>query len=1264
MAIETTKTAGVTTAAGAIKSGPADFSTATKFIPRPTIISTTDKESNIPIVYINKITLDSTTSASISGEVTDILSVNLAMQLRIPVSNSLFSTQDDILKYLGIRITRDSGASPTLVYDGMLKDLASFGTSFLGEISLLTSGDQITVQSESGNSKYYLPFQVNDRLETPANLTYHVQCYLDLDDMAATLGIDFSSLGTALQTDGPISREEILVGGRVKTMADIYIVTSPFPEGASGTVWSGLVQQNSPTDTLWTSAQLDNKGLIEPTEPVLDLEKKQVRNSKIQDLRILKQLSSLNIDLTSENFFPITVKGTNTYNNSIPHPDAYISNAFLSRDLHNNCRFMFEFDYNKFLIEGSKFGKILTNPFVPESTKQKIYLYSKITNLEIIRRQVEVTRSYNRLNSPILGIHRSDMNYENKIIARTASDTENYNFLEDRKLYGPGITGNDNNTTIGRVAELAVIKNSPTTTRTISVTDNSAKNLTDGAYQYGVRLEVEDGTVRFLNERLRRLQTVRDYLVGYYNILQVPKTSFNPQNLDINIANVSEYYQKLFEDASLASTSTEDLNPTEVNKIISARTRSGKYNIAQEIIDIKTEMGITVGSLGGVENKNLTPWVVAPQYFVDTMETISDFKSVSPPMRNSTVRESSEAKYGDAATTAFTAATATAKITSSPTTFTDLFDEKTALFSFESLLDPSIATPQTVTSVIGAFDILIQKIRAMMGSSAEIDTFTSLVAQNGASKNARVSVLNLEDYFVELFDAQLSQMPSADRIGFVGSPGYVTPVSAPPAKITSFRAPEKEQVIDSFPGPLALTADEWNMRLDDERALYDESCLVKLTGIGPSVLDANSKLSKEAEFRERRIKLQQERVDARRRIQPPTTESDQGGGAVYLSSATIDSRKGQVIERSSNIVEAWNPEQYKRMQNTLVATSTGDFNPSSFTNQDTINHVMNKLGIEVKSQTTPMAAQVSLEAGSQKKKQSLLSAGTILGSDDLFVPGTRAVVNNECYGGGNGDGSINLEMCKNEASAQPITQAFMDIVATNGSLNRVAGKANGNQTTAAKIYNAPKSIPLATDAKSLLGGNSKALPSQTQDLLRGLSTGVLNAETGIYSPMAKFSLDDLAAVQVFDGYEKDSSGNIMIKKPNFITPEEDEWPVIIRGLKNSESYGAILCRFFFRHSAINQIDDGLNIVYTNTYFIITRSEASLFFLPPIIVIPPAMSVLTVKPQQRIDPPPPSGPKTKNIDLPGILDPDLGIDAAGLAPLIDPNQPSGTTFLNN
>ena len=110
-------------------------------------------------------------------------------------------------------------------------------------------------------------------------------------------------------------------------------------------------------------------------------------------------------------------------------------------------------------------------------------------------------------------------NIRDILIISTPEDLPNF-----EKLLGDGSRLGCNFSYI--VQEVPNIKHSPKETRTIMVTDNSVRYLTDGSYQYGVKMEIEDGTVRFLNERLKKLKVVRDYLVEYYNILSIPKESF------------------------------------------------------------------------------------------------------------------------------------------------------------------------------------------------------------------------------------------------------------------------------------------------------------------------------------------------------------------------------------------------------------------------------------------------------------------------------------------------------------------------------------------------------------------------------------------------------------------------------------------------------------------------------------------------------------------------------------------------------------------
>jgi len=289
---------------------------------------------------------------------------------------------------------------------------------------------KIFTTSSSGQKFLEIFFEISETtLSTPDHLSYYACTHLDMGDILEAVGLDQPGFSYY----SGMSAENVIKEGKVNTTAFVFIITSPGPN--AGSYWTGPVMKKP--NGSWMTAKLSVAGLV-PTQPPSDLEQRIVSNSTIHDLRVAQTIPSLNIDLKPAKMFPLTIKGNNRFDNSTPTPDAYISNAFLSRDMHNNCRFIFEFDYHGFLVAESQFGKMLTNPFVPLNTKKKIYAYSRITNLQIIRRQVEVARSYNRLSSPILGISRSQLDPEEVLIVETSSDKAKNNLLSTVVAYAPG----------------------------------------------------------------------------------------------------------------------------------------------------------------------------------------------------------------------------------------------------------------------------------------------------------------------------------------------------------------------------------------------------------------------------------------------------------------------------------------------------------------------------------------------------------------------------------------------------------------------------------------------------------------------------------------------------------------------------------------------------------------------------------------------------------------------------------------------------------
>jgi hypothetical protein len=1243
-------------------------------------ITTNDKESPVPIIYFDKIVLDT------HGK--DGIATSVQMHVEIPLDDGVYGIPDDeVNRYLNILLVRSSSRSvsesiekssflsspgtpfSTAVYNNSLFNISDSGPeSFLGSNEI--------VQTSTGKRIMYIYFEVRDFPESQEHLDYYAQCSLDVDKLASSMGVTTDSLSDFMSMSGPLSGERVLSGGTVNMTSYIYQVTSTFPEGVAGTFWSGPVIEdangNYKSAEWWfpTGKTMEKK----PTVPTLDLQRIQTRNSKIQDFRIINKMSSYDLTLTPDSIMPITIKGSSTYNNSIQHPDAYTSNAFLSRDMEGNCRFMFEFDYDKFITKESKFGKMLTNPFIPASSKQKIYYHSRITQLQIIRRQVETAMGYNRLGSPLVGIYRSELDPEIKIVAQTASDPESGNSLRTTSIYNPGtpcargtfldITSTDEggnpSTLVGTVGEIFKIKNSPKTTKTIMVTDNSSKCLTDGSFQYGVRIEMEDGTVRFLNERLKNLQTVRDYLVGYNNIVQTPKPSFDiGSKTGRQIKTVEEYYTQLFDNLS------DSIAVTAANRI---------NDLALTIERLRFEQGYPVGQLGAMDII-LFPWVVAPSYLVDTMETISDFgykpptniatttttfnslgaiNNLNSPNPNKQAASTQNAfsqkgtiSKGTSKGSLMTGASPISKssnlfenMPSSEGEFIDLFDEDSAYYAIESLLNPQIATSESILNVIGMLDILIQKMRIMLGSSLE-ESLPNTGLKSKIAKNSKISVLNLEDYFVELYNAKLSKMPSVDYMGFANSPGRVASFH-PPAGTKNEMAPNTNTQQRKYSGKNSIKSSESvagffqtdtsqvRTRFRDEDVMYEAAYVEELTTPEESQTDGSAEeeaARKKAEIvRERKQKqkeIYQSVKEERRqesqdlfagRPEPAVEES------VQLSAAIIYDGESKVISRTEDLVETWKDAEYVDMQNIVVAKSTGEYEGNSQSEPaDTVNFLANKFGIEVKELKTPMAVQENLQQGAQRMTQDTVKASDYLGKDSNNRFGKdNSVENNDCLPG-QGSSPEDLARCSNQAAARPIIQTLINLVATNGSLNTAHKQARGMPTTSPKMFsNKKKRTPTSSGpstprqfrnfpsagAKKMSGSNTaaKKLTSGPTNTFGATVNSVLDAP--YKSPMFKLSLDLLADLWIFEGYETDTDGNIMIKKPIWTKTNPGTLATTLEdlGREDTTEYEAVLCALRKTEDPSNGIglNSGLEFVEANTYFLISKEGARLFDLSDVL----------------------------------------------------------------
>tara|TARA_R110002051_G_scaffold316574_1_gene396389 strand:- start:120 stop:830 length:711 start_codon:yes stop_codon:yes gene_type:complete len=188
-----------------------------------------------------------------------------------------------------------------------------------------------------------------------------------------------------------------------------------------------------------------------------------------------------------------------------------------------------------------------------------------------------------------------------------------------------------------------------------------------------------------------------------------------------------------------------------------------------------------------------------------------------------------------------------------------------------------------------------------------------------------------------------------------------------------------------------------------------------------------------------------------------------------------------------------------------------------------------------------------------------VAVGTLLGPGDRQSTGSRDSQDNTCIPGTDGgDGATDLARCKNASDGQRITQTLMNMLAENKAFSQAFDRANGNPRMLKGIFKKSKKRIQKGDSDSSTYGSAR--------------------DNLIYGMMAK--------VTVFMGYEKDSSGGIMIKRPIFKSPKN--WQEAIRKLKSSgDPNDIILCKLETKTPA------GPQFVETNVYFLITKDKNTL-----------------------------------------------------------------------
>ena len=291
----------------------------------------------------------------------------------------------------------------------------------------------------------------------------------------------------------------------------------------------------------------------------------------VQDFRSVDRLNELQIQpdlLENKALRRIESSGISTSDRiKIEGNQTYLSNFFIARDKNGSSRFFFSLDLQKWLFENSAFGSYFTN--APDLTIDDIINRSKINLLKVTRRRVVPLPGSNRLGSPAINEKIFDKNQPTEVIVSTS---EKNGIIEAKTGWGT-----IRETDITPDPELKYVRH-------FTGVDFDVSGQTFGHFQYGVEIEIEDGTVDYVSKIYSELLEARSGLDEYINILNIPRVYDLPKkvlNLDSEYAEkISPVIKKYFDTVSIWFSRGRNLQINKahlmVSKVTDPKTRSIK----------------------------------------------------------------------------------------------------------------------------------------------------------------------------------------------------------------------------------------------------------------------------------------------------------------------------------------------------------------------------------------------------------------------------------------------------------------------------------------------------------------------------------------------------------------------------------------------------------------------------------------------------------------------------------------------------------------
>ncbi len=449
-----------------------------------------------------------------------------------PAITAALSTSNNAIKIINSKMQIDDGSSAYKI----LK--ASFDTNNLNQVfekyiqtkefNLLNdvSQDQKNLFQHSfeldkdGNTVHNISFNTDFKIKenNSQHISLFLMCSIDMELLVNDYNLSYDNL-TLGYHNGKITSEIVIDNGITIGTSNIFLMSDKTP-------WYGPVNENGQGN--WFTGY---KYSAETSKPLALLK---VPNNKIQDFRIIEFLARKMINLSSIENDIINPSNKFIYLKSggeIRKPkNVYFSEAFISKSRDGNSRFMFALDYQRMLKENSIFENLFLRG--TRSQIKNILKKCKIKDIKIKRRRITPIRTMNKNGNYVDGYVPFDLDAPYDIITYSAdSELGRINsMILDTGEISEGDIGLSLDSTLKDV-------------RFFKVTDKTISKVTDGYYQYGLDISIEDASQKFVYELIDKLKRDKARLYQYY--LKASEIGINNLISEADDPHIEETKEKL-----------------------------------------------------------------------------------------------------------------------------------------------------------------------------------------------------------------------------------------------------------------------------------------------------------------------------------------------------------------------------------------------------------------------------------------------------------------------------------------------------------------------------------------------------------------------------------------------------------------------------------------------------------------------------------------------------------------------------------------------